>query len=296
MTAPCREGVIVRGLGGLYYARDAEGAVWVLRAKGTFRKQHITPLVGDRIRFAPPSGEEHGWIEQVLPRDNQLLRPPVANIGHLVFVLAPEPAPDYLLLDAMLVLARMQGIPSLIVVNKRELDEALGETIRAEYAQAGAPILEVSASRGDGLAELAEVLREGVCCFAGQSGVGKSTLLSAVTGLSLQAGEISRRIARGKNTTRHAELYSQNGFTVLDTAGFSLLEPWEGMEPVALRGYYPEFAPYEGQCRFQPCYHQSEPGCAVLEAVRAGALPAERLLRYHQLLDRVKQVWRNRYV
>ncbi len=117
-----------------------------------------------------------------------------------------------------------------------------------------------------------------------------------MTGLHLQAGEISRRIARGKNTTRHAELYHQNGFAVLDTAGFSLLEPWEGMEPIELRRYYPEFAPYEGQCRFQPCFHLSEPGCAVLAAAREGALPAARLARYHQLLDRVKQVWRNRYV
>lgn len=296
MTAVCQEGLIVRGVGGLYYARDAQGEVWVLRAKGAFRKQHLTPLVGDRILFVPPAGEEHGWIEQILPRDNELLRPPVANIGHLVFVLAPEPEPDYLLLDAMLVLARKQNIPPLIVVNKTELNAELTETVRAEYALAGAPVLAVSAVTGEGLAALAAALHGGVCCFAGQSGVGKSTLLSAVTGLSLQAGEISRRIARGKNTTRHAELYFQNGFTVLDTAGFSLLEPWEGMEPVELRGYYPEFAPYEGQCRFQPCFHFSEPGCAVLAAVREGTLPQARVTRYHQLLDRVKQVWRNRYV
>lgn len=296
MTAECREGVIVRGLGGLYYARDAQGEVWVLRAKGAFRKQHLTPLVGDRILFAPPAGEDHGWIEQILPRDNELLRPPVANIGHLVFVLAPEPAPDLLLLDAMLVLARLQSIAPLIVVNKTELDAALEEAVRTEYALAGAPVLAVSAVTGEGLDALAAALRGGVCCFAGQSGVGKSTLLSAVTGLHLQAGEISRRIARGKNTTRHAELYHQNGFAVLDTAGFSLLEPWEGMEPIELRRYYPEFAPYEGQCRFQPCFHLSEPGCAVLAAAREGALPAARLARYHQLLDRVKQVWRNRYV
>lgn len=295
MTQPLQAGVIVKGIGGFYYARDAAGNITTLRAKGIFRKRGITPVVGDFVRFLPGTGEEQGWIEELLPRKNELVRPPVANIGHLIFVLAPEPAPDMLLLDTMLVMANMQRIPVVIVVNKCDLDPCLGDVIRDEYRLAGTPVLEVSAKTGQGLDELSNVLQDGICCFAGQSGVGKSSLLSAVTGLTLQAGEISRRIARGKNTTRHAELLVKDGFQVLDTAGFSLLSLLEQMEPVALQHLYPEIAPYAGQCRFQPCYHSSEPGCAVLAAMAAGELPAARMERYHQLLVKVKETWRNRY-
>ena len=295
MTAAMQEAVIIKGVGGFYYARTQHGEVWVLRAKGIFRRQHITPVVGDRIHFIPSEDSSQGWIEEILPRQNTLIRPPVANIGHLIFVLAPEPLPDMILLDTMLVMAQEQGIPVVIVLNKIDLDPSLADTIRAQYAKAGAPILAVSAKTGQGLHQLAKVLLDGICCFAGQSGVGKSTLLSAITGLTLQAGEISRKIARGKNTTRHAELLVKDGFQVLDTAGFSLLSLWENMEPVALQDYYPEFAPYRDQCRFQPCYHLSEPDCAVLGAMEAGELSRERVARYHQLLAKAKEAWRNRY-
>lgn len=294
MTSACR-GVIVKGVGGLYYARDELGIVSVLRARGVFRKQHITPVVGDNILFSPGQGEEHGWIDEVLPRRNELVRPPVANIGHLFFVLAPEPEPDFLLLDTMLVMAREQGIDPVLVVNKIELNPTLGEQVRNDYAQANVPVLMVSAQREEGLQPLAALLRDGIGCFAGQSGVGKSSLLSAVTGLTLQSGEISRKIARGKNTTRHAELLYRDGFQVLDTAGFSLLSLWEHLEPVDLKAYYPEFLPYESHCRFQPCYHLSEPGCAVLEAAQKGELSMARLERYHVLLQKVNETWRNRY-
>lgn len=295
MTMSEQLGVIVKGVGGLYYARDELGEVYVLRAKGVFRRRHITPVVGDNIRFAPGMGDDQGWIEEVLPRENELIRPPVANIRHLILVISPEPEPDFILVDTMLVMAQAQRISAVLVINKCELDPSLGERMRTEYALADVPVLEVSAKRGDGLNELADVLRDGICCFAGQSGVGKSSLLNAITGLELQAGEISRKIARGKNTTRHAELLTKDGFQVLDTAGFSLLELWELLEPVLLKAYYPEFVKYESDCRFQPCYHLSEPGCAVLEAMREGALPVARVERYHQLLQKVKEAWRTRY-
>ena len=295
MTAREQSGVIVKGVGGLYYARDSEGMVHVLRAKGVFRIRHITPLVGDAIRFIPGEGEEHGWIEEILPRENELIRPPVANIRYLILVFAPEPEPDFALLDTMLVFARAQKITPVLVVNKCELDPMLAETFRRDYAFADVPVLEVSAVRGDGLDALSGILKKGISCFAGQSGVGKSSLLNAVAGLSLESGAISRKIARGKNTTRHAELLVQNDFQVLDTAGFSLLEPWDRLEPIALKAFYPDFTPFEEQCRFQPCYHLSEPGCAVLAAMREGALPTARVERYHLLLGKVKEAWRNRY-
>ena len=125
--------------------------------------------------------------------------------------------------------------------------------------------------------------------------MGKSTLLCAATGLRLQTGEISQKIHRGRHTTRHAELLFSGEYRVLDTPGFSLLELWDGLEPIRLKEYYPEFAPYEGQCRFSPCYHLSEPGCAVLKAVRAGEISQARLERYHLLLKKAQEAWRNRY-
>ena len=289
------EGVIVKGVGGLYYARDPEGEVHVLRAKGKFRKQRVTPMVGDRVRFTPGSGDEHGWVDEILPRDSELIRPPVANIRHIMLVLAPQPAPDFLLIDTLIVMAVKQGIQPVLVVNKCDLDETLFDQIQKDYAGLGAPMVKVSAVTGEGMDELRALLKSGICCFAGQSGVGKSTLLSAATGLELETGEISRKISRGRHTTRHAELLFSGDYQVLDTPGFSLLELWEGLEPIQLKESYPEFFPYEGDCRFAPCYHLSEPGCAVLAAAREGQVSQARLERYHQLLKKAQEAWRNRY-
>lgn len=289
------EGVIVKGVGGLYYARGEDGGTHVLRARGIFRRRHITPMVGDRVRFTPGQGEEHGWVEEILPRESQLVRPPVANVRYLVIVLAPAPAPDYLLIDTLIAMALRQGIRPALVVNKCDLDGGTYEAVRSDYAGLGAPLLAVSALSGQGMDGLRSLLASGVCCLAGQSGVGKSTLLCAATGLRLQTGEISQKIHRGRHTTRHAELLFSGEYRVLDTPGFSLLELWEGLEPIRLKEYYPEFAPYEGQCRFSPCYHLSEPGCAVLKAARAGEISQARLERYQLLLKKAQEAWRNRY-
>ncbi len=289
------EGVIVKGVGGLYYARGEDGGTHVLRARGIFRRRHITPMVGDRVRFTPGQGEEHGWVEEILPRESQLVRPPVANVRYLVIVLAPAPAPDYLLIDTLIAMALRQDIRPALVVNKCDLDGGTYEAVRSDYAGLGAPLLAVSALSGQGMDGLRSLLASGVCCLAGQSGVGKSTLLCAATGLRLQTGEISQKIHRGRHTTRHAELLFSGEYRVLDTPGFSLLELWDGLEPIRLKEYYPEFAPYEGQCRFSPCYHLSEPGCAVLKAARAGEISQARLERYHLLLKKAQEAWRNRY-
>ena len=295
MQSIAPEGVIVKGVGGLYYARDKQGDIHVLRAKGKFRKQRITPMVGDRVHFTPGSGDEHGWVDEILPRDSELVRPPVANIRHIVLVFAPQPAPDFLLIDTLIVMSLKQGIQPAIVVNKCDLDEGLFDQIAKDYAGLNVPVLKVSAKTGEGLEAFQALLKTGICCLAGQSGVGKSTLLSAATGLTLETGEISRKISRGRHTTRHAEHMFSGEYQVLDTPGFSLLELWEGLEPIQLKEYYPEFFPYEGECRFAPCYHLSEPGCAVLAAAREGEISAARLERYHQLLKKAQEAWKNRY-
>ena len=290
-----RQGTLVRGFGGFYTVRDAEGQEFTLRCKKKFRRLGLSPLVGDEVLFTPGEGEEHGWLEEILPRSSQCLRPPVANVSLLLIVVAPVPEPDLLLVDRMMVRARAQGMDMLLVVNKCDLDEGLAQELSAQYAGAQVPVYAVSAESGQGLATLRERMGGRLCCLTGQSGVGKSTLLNALLGLSLETGEISRKIQRGKNTTRHAELLIKDGLRVLDTAGFSLLELDGGMEPVTLKEYYPEFAAYEGKCRFEPCYHDREPGCAVTAAYGEGAIHPQRLARYRALLAEVRQAWRERY-
>ena len=290
-----RQGTLVRGFGGFYTVRDAEGQEFTLRCKKKFRRLGLSPLVGDEVLFTPGEGEEHGWLEEILPRSSQCLRPPVANVSLLLIVVAPVPEPDLLLVDRMMVRARAQGMDMLLVVNKCDLDEGLAQELQAQYAGAQVPVYAVSAESGQGLAALRERMGGRLCCLTGQSGVGKSTLLNALLGLSLETGEISRKIQRGKNTTRHAELLIKDGLRVLDTAGFSLLELDGGMEPVTLKEYYPEFAEYEGKCRFEPCYHDREPGCAVTAACGEGAIHPRRLARYRALLAEVRQAWRERY-
>ena len=292
------EGIIIRGRGGLYTARDGAGREYVLRAKKKFRRQGMSPLVGDRILFTPGEiSDEHGWVEEILPRQSQCLRPPVANVTFLCVVVAPRPAPDWLLVDKLLIYARKQGIRPLLIMNKADDEgaEATFAQMQAMYAGAEAEMLAVSAREKNGLQPLEARLAGETCCFSGQSGVGKSTLLNALFGLGVETGEISEKIQRGKNTTRHAELFARGDAQVIDTPGFSLLEMDEVVDPVLLREYYPEFQPYEGKCRFAPCYHGSEPGCAVLQAAKSGLINGERLDRYHILLADCRQAWRNRY-
>lgn len=296
------QGVIVRGRGGFYTVRDETGAEYVLRAKKKFRRQKISPLVGDLVLFTPGEGkeegkEEDGWLEEILPRNSQCLRPPVANVTMLCIVAAPAPEPDWMLVDKLLIFARKQSLRPLLILNKCDLPKA-GETTalaKAMYAGAEVDVKTVSAGTGEGTEALKDALRGEICCFSGQSGVGKSTLLNALFGLSQETGDISRKIQRGKNTTRHAELFTFGNISVIDTPGFSLLELDEVFDPVLLREYYPEFAPYEGQCRFSPCYHGSEPGCAVLRAAKEGEIHPARLERYHSLLTDCRQAWRERY-
>lgn len=289
------KGEIKEGRGGFYTVRDETGQEHILRAKKKFRRDGISPLPGDRVMFSPGSGEEHGWLEEILPRASLCLRPPVANITLMVIVVAPEPVPDYLLVDKLLVYADMQGIRPLIAVNKSDIGMETYEKAREIYKSSGAPVIALSASSGQGLDELCSRMRGELTGFAGQSGVGKSALLSMVTGTELVSGAISDRIKRGKQTTRHTTLLYHDGMRVMDTPGFSLLELPRGMEPEQLSGYYPDFRPYEADCRFNPCLHLTEPGCAVKKACEAGDINASRLLRYGELMETVKKTWRERY-
>ena len=291
------KGILIRGIGSFYTVRDAAGTENILRRKKKFRRDKITPLVGDNVLFSPGQSGEHGWLEEIIPRKTFCLRPPVANVTKLVIVIAPVPEPDLLLVDRQMSRAVDQGMEILIVVNKCDLDSAfLAEKIRCEYTHTGIRVIAASAKEGTGIEEIRKELEgDALCCFTGQSGAGKSTLLNKLLELKLETGDISRKISRGKNTTRHTELIEKNGIRVMDTAGFNLLEAENALEPEKLRERYPEFAPYEGKCRFRECLHDKEPGCAVAEAAAQGRISRDRLDRYRTLLAETREVWRERY-
>ena len=290
------QGIILRGIGGFYYAMDDMGTVHTLKAQAKLRRERLKPKVGDRIELSPGEGEEYGWILGILPRRNELTRPPVANIDVIcIVVAAATPDPDLLLADRLMLNARRAGVDVQLVINKCDLDPAGAESIAAQYRGAGAEPVLVSAAKGEGLEALRTMLRGKTHALAGQSGAGKSTLINALYGLRMETSDLSRKIERGKNTTRHCELVPvEGGGMVLDTPGFSLLET-ELFDPVELKEFWPEFAEYEGQCFFQPCYHATEPRCAVREAVADGKIDAQRHERYVALLDEMRQRWRERY-
>jgi len=289
-------GTIIQGIGGFYTVMCGSDQ-YVLRPRGKLRRDKVTPMVGDNVAFTPGQGDQHGFLDDVLERRNWLTRPPVSNIDLIVLVISPlSPPPDLLLVDRMLLTARHAGISAILAINKREMDEGSSETLAEQYENAGlADILRVSAVSGEGIAGLRQRLNGCVHAFAGQSGVGKSSLINAMYARDLGVGDVSHRLSRGRHTTRRVELIPLGGGTmVLDTPGFSLLE-MALADPVLLAGQMPEFEPYEGKCYFTPCAHVTEPGCAVREAVEAGAVSRERWQRYCEIHEDMRLRWRERY-
>lgn len=290
-------GRILSGVGGFYEVQAQDGALHTCRARGKFRIQEdMTPAIGDEVRFAPKVGEEDGYLLEILPRRNRLLRPAVSNIDLLAVVLsASRPQPDLVLADRLLSQAVGAKIATCVCINK--CDEAAEDTVADLCAQyRHLPVLPVSARTGQGIADLQALCGQGVLCLAGQSGVGKSSLLNALCPeLKLETGAVSRKIGRGRHTTRSVQLLAlpEGGF-VVDTPGFSLLEG-DAIPPEELMHRYPDFAPFLEDCRFAGCLHDREPDCAVKEAVEAGTIPSGRHDRYCQMLQELQEQWRNRY-
>ena len=286
------EGIILKALSGFYYVDGGDGALTACRGRGKFRHQKLIPLVGDRVRFTH-LGEGAGILDEILPRKNQFQRPAVANIDQLVVIASGAvPVTDPFLIDRVVSIAEGRDCEPVICINKCDLDAA--EELYQTYRKAGFLTLRVSAETGEGIPELAAAIAGKVSAFTGNSGVGKSSILNALEPeFRLQVGEVSDKLWRGRHTTRHVELFRlSSGAIVADTPGFSSFDT-EGMElrrPEELQYTFREFAPYLDQCRFTGCAHVKEKGCAVLAAVKAGAIAPSRHASYVRLYEQAKEV------
>lgn len=292
------QGKIIKGIAGFYYVHIEGKGVYECKAKGIFRKDNTKPLVGDDVEMEVLSLEEGtGNITAILPRKSELIRPAVANVDQALVIFAiTRPTPNLNLLDRFLVMMEQQNLPCIICFSKEDI-ASREECRRLEeiYRGCGCRVLFVSAMEEDsaGLACLQELLRGKTTTVAGPSGVGKSSLINRLqNSVYMETGEISRKIERGKHTTRHSQLIALEGNTyIMDTPGFSSLALFD-MEKEDLQAYYPEFALYEKNCRFGGCAHASEPVCGVKEAVGAGHISRVRydnyLLLYEELKNRKK--------
>lgn len=289
MAEAWKEGTIVKGHGGFYFV-ESGGQIYTCRLRGKLKRQPGGILVGDRVSFLPLPGRE-GAVEAILPRQNQLLRPKIANVEQAVLIFAAAtPEPDWLLLDKLLLFCYQAGITARICFNKADVaTESFLKGVET-YRQAGFDTLLASALQGQGVETLRDWLKDRVSLVAGPSGVGKSSLLNAVDpSLGLETGEVSRKLGRGRHTTRMVELFSLRiGGWVADTPGFSLLELPQQLTPSALAQAYPEMARLQ-PCRFESCLHRKEPGCLVKEKVACGEISQDRYARYLYLLEELEQ-------
>lgn len=283
------KGRIQKALSGFYYVNTGN-TVLRCRARGKFRKEGISPLVGDRVEVQDLGGGE-GYVESIEPRRNSFDRPAVANIDQLVIIAAEAvPRTDPYLIDRVASIAALKGCKVVIALNKCDLDSA--DSLYEIYRSSGFPTVRVSAETGEGIPELKELTSGKLSAFTGNSGVGKSSILNAMDPqFHLQVGEISEALGRGRHTTRHVELYHLAcGADVVDSPGFSSFETEElNLElKHRLPETFPEFAPYLDSCRFVGCSHTKEKGCAVLQAVRDGQIQKSRHESYLRLWEELK--------
>ncbi len=281
MIAERMNGQIIKAVGGLYTVETSDG-VFGCKARGIFRKQDISPCTGDRVTI------ENECITEILPRKNVLIRPPLANLDRLFFVLSTtEPAPNLQILDKFLAVCVHKEIEPILVFTKVDLADA--QEYMDIYRGTGFRMMLVDYENADSVAQVRDALADGISAFTGNSGVGKSTLLNAIeNGLCLETAAISKKLGRGRHTTRTTELYTlANGGKVADTPGFSTFETesYAQIRPDLLPDCFPEFKEFLGDCKYADCRHMREPDCAIREAVRAGSIPKSRYLSYRVMLD-----------
>ena len=280
------EGIIIKALSGFYYVAS-DGRIIDCKARGRFRLDGSSPLVGDRVRVTLDSNGK-GRVDEVKERKNWFIRPAVANIDTLVFVAAnTNPVTDPFLVDRFSVIAAEAGCELVVCINKTDIDP--GDQLYEIFTKAGFPVVRTSAETGEGAEELLCLLRGKVSAFSGNSGVGKSSILNVLLPqANIKTGEVSEKLGRGKHTTRHVELYALGRDTyIADTPGFASLDVT--MTNVILKENlqydFPDFAPYLGSCRFHDCAHLKEPGCAVTQAVSEQKIALSRYRSYARLYE-----------
>ena len=283
-------GIIIKGIGGFYYI-EANGDIYECKARGAFRKKKISPLAGDNVTITVRENGEN-TIDDILERKNFLVRPPVANVDTLVIVSSvKEPVPSTLVIDKLTAIAVSKNIKPCIVFSKSDL----GDTKELEeiYKKAGLDVCSVCCKTGEGVEKVKEMIKGGITVFTGNTGVGKSSLLNCIDSrFSIETGEVSSKLGRGRHTTRDVTLHKVNDFYVADTPGFSSLdiESGELIMKDDLPYCFPEFSEYLGKCRFSSCTHTVDKGCKILDALEKGDIHESRHFSYVTMFNEVKNI------
>lgn len=285
------DGIIKKGIGGFYYVEAADGIIYECKARGVFRKEKITPLAGDKVEISVDENNKNS-IEKIYERRNMFKRPPIANVDKLVIVSSVcDPRPNLLIIDRLTAVAVYKNVEPIIVFTKNDLQSA-DEYIEI-YKNAGFKTFAVSNETGEGISEVKAVIENGVCVFTGNSGVGKSSLINRMyPDFALETGEISKKLGRGRHTTRHVELLKINNGYIADTPGFSSLdfETNDLIKKDELAFCFPDFSDYIDSCKFSTCAHVNDKGCRLIEAVNNGDVMRSRHESYVTMYNEVKDI------
>ena len=285
------DGIIKKGIGGFYYVEAADGIIYECKARGVFRKEKITPLAGDKVEISVDENNKNS-IDKIYERRNMFKRPPIANVDKLVIVSSVcDPRPNLLIIDRLSAVAVYKNVEPIIVFTKNDLQSA-DEYIEI-YKNAGFKTFAVSNETGEGIGEIKAVIENGVCVFTGNSGVGKSSLINRMyPDFALETGEISKKLGRGRHTTRHVELLKINNGYIADTPGFSSLdfETNDLIKKDELAFCFPDFSDYIDSCKFSTCAHVNDKGCRLIEAVNNGDVMRSRHESYVTMYNEVKDI------